>query len=240
MRDVYGIVLLNKPVGVSSHQASQQVKHIFDAKKAGHTGSLDVLASGLLPVCLGKATKWSQCLLNADKCYFVTAKLGERTTTGDIEGEVIESIPVKDIDCERLENVLSQFRGTIQQVPPMFSALKYRGVPLYKLARQGISIERQARTIHIYELDLTNFRENYFSLQVHCSKGTYIRTLVEDIGSALGCGAHVTELIRTGIGTYHISQAVTLDTLKSLLEEGGFKALDKFLTLQFAAGTLSV
>jgi tRNA pseudouridine55 synthase len=241
MRDVCGIILFNKPVGLSSHQVSQKVKQIFGAKKAGHTGSLDILASGLLPVCLGKATKISQYLLNADKYYLVTAKLGECTTTGDLEGEIIKKIPVGNIDIEQLKSVLSRFCGAIQQIPPMFSALKYHGMPLYKLARQGVSVERQARTVNVYELILTNLDESYFTLQVHCSKGTYVRTLVEDIGQALGYGAHVTELIRTGVGNYHASSMVTLNGLKALLAEGGYQTLDtKLLSMESALSHLPV
>lgn len=226
MRNIHGIVLLNKPSGLSSNQALQRVKKIFDAKKAGHTGSLDVLASGLLPICLGDATKFSQYLLEADKHYLVTAKLGIRTTTGDLEGEIIEEKPVAKISLKHLEETLGQFFGEIQQVPPMFSALKYKGTPLYKLARQGIEIERQPRTVSIYNLSLTHWENDTLSLQIHCSKGTYVRTLVEDIGQALDCGAHVTELIRVGIGHYHASQMITIDTLCSLFEEGGHQALE--------------
>ncbi len=190
-RDVDGILLLNKPLGISSNDALQKVKYLYKAAKAGHTGSLDPLATGLLPLCFGEGTKISAFLLNADKRYTVRIRLGETTATADAEGDVVERRPTDGITEEKLCEAVEGFLGEIQQLPPMYSAVKHEGERLYKLARRGIEVERKLRTITIYELNLTSFELPEFELDVHCSKGTYIRTLAEDIGEALGCGAHV-------------------------------------------------
>ena len=215
-----GIFLLDKPLHLSSNQALQRVKRIFRAKKAGHTGTLDPLATGMLPVCFGAATKFSQYLLNEDKSYLVKARLGETTTTGDLEGDVVlrRDVPVySEADIGR---VIDLYRGEIQQVPPMYSALKHNGKPLYEYARAGIEIERPARTVTIHQLDLLAFtaESNEFVLRVKCSKGTYIRSLLHDIGESLGCGAVVTELRRTQVGDFLEQDMVALDHLSELKE----------------------
>lgn len=226
-RNVNGVLLLDKPVGMSSNMALQIAKRLFNANKAGHTGSLDPLASGLLPVCFGEATKASGFLLDADKRYRVRCKLGEKTSTGDAEGEVIETRPVEGIDAARLEQVFARFRGEIEQIPPMHSAVKHQGQRLYKLARQGVEVEREPRTVVIHALTLLGVDLPYFGIDVHCSKGTYVRTLAEDIGEALGCGAHVTELRRLGVGPYDAAGMVDLDALKA--ESAEPAALDAHL-----------
>ncbi|MBN1684793.1 MAG: tRNA pseudouridine(55) synthase TruB [Gammaproteobacteria bacterium] len=208
-----GILILDKPVGMSSNQALQRVKKILGVKKAGHTGALDVLASGLLPICVGEATKFSQFLLEADKYYRVTAYLGKRTTTCDSEGAVIETRSISDITEEKLDHVLAQFRGEIWQVPSMFSALKHKGQPLYKLARKGIEIEREPRKVTIFELKKIKWAGHELTLEVRCSKGTYIRNLIDDIGKALGCGAYVLSLRRLEAGPYKSDQMITIDAL---------------------------
>lgn len=205
-----GLVIIDKPFGMTSNAALQKIKKILRVKKAGHTGSLDPLASGMLPICLGQATKFSEYLLNADKTYQVTAKLGVRTSSGDLEGEVVSTKPVPELTPELIENCLSQFRGDISQVPSMYSALKYNGLPLYLYARQGIEIPREARAITISELRLIEIKNNQIELFVHCSKGTYIRSLIEDIGEFLGCGAHVTHLRRLSVGAFKIEQMLEL------------------------------
>ena len=210
-----GVLLLDKPIGLSSNDALMRAKYLLLAKKAGHTGTLDPLASGLLPLCFGEATKFSQDLLDAEKTYEATVRLGVRTTTGDAEGEAIETLPV---DCDRaaLDAVLPQFRGPIEQIPPMYSALKREGKPLYEYARAGQTLERAARPVTIYVLEVTQCdlpAVPEFKMTVSCSKGTYIRTLAEDIGAALGCGAHLVALRRTGVGGLTLDDAVTLDQL---------------------------
>lgn len=234
-RDITGIVVINKPLGLSSNQVLQRVKRIFNANKAGHTGALDPEASGVLPICLGEATKFSQLLLDADKGYDTTATLGEIRSTGDAEGEVVETRPVPALDAPMLESVLSRFRGDVEQVPPMFSALKLDGRPLYELARQGMSeaemkavAEKKRRTIRIHELTLNAFTPATLDLSVRCSKGTYIRTLVEDIGEAIGSGAYVSRLHRTHSGPYSSDMMVTLEALEALAEQGE-SALDAVL-----------
>ncbi|MAT66452.1 MAG: tRNA pseudouridine(55) synthase TruB [Gammaproteobacteria bacterium] len=227
-RNVNGILLLDKPTGITSNEALQSVKRLFKARKAGHTGSLDPLASGLLPICLGEATKASGFLLDADKHYQVRCKLGEKTATGDAEGEVTETRPVEGIDAARLESVLAGFRGEIVQIPPMYSAVKHQGQRLYKLARQGVEVEREPRHVTIHKLILESMDLPFFDLDVHCTKGTYVRTLAEDIGEALGCGAHVTALRRLGVGPYDSEKMVTLEKLKEL-SEGSFEDLDALL-----------
>ena len=227
-RDVNGILLLGKPSGITSNDALQQVKRLFYAKKAGHTGSLDPLASGVLPICMGEATKVSAFLLNADKRYQVRCQLGVRTATADAEGEVVETRPVGSWTAEQLETVFDRFRGSIEQIPPMYSALKHQGQRLYKLARQGIEVEREPRPVHIYELTLTGQGDDWIDIGVHCSKGTYIRTLAEDIGEKLGCGAHVSALRRSMVGPYGDGQLVTLDQLQHL-KENDMPAMDDLL-----------
>ncbi|CAH9017843.1 tRNA pseudouridine(55) synthase TruB [Candidatus Nitrosacidococcus sp. I8] len=215
---IHGMVLLDKPIGMSSNAALQQVKRIYQVRKAGHTGSLDPMASGLLPICLGEATKLSQFILDADKRYLVRCRLGVTTTTGDAEGEIIKTTPVKTFDWEFIENTLKRFIGAQEQIPPMYSAIKYHGQPLYKLARQGIEIKRSPRKIIIYNIKLTEATETYLSLEVFCSKGTYIRTLVEDIGHALECGAHTTMLRRIQVGNFNSVDMISLSQLKDLAE----------------------
>lgn len=212
-RPVDGILLLDKPVGMTSNAALQVVKRLFRARKAGHTGSLDPLASGLLPVCLGEATKVSAYLLDADKHYRVRVRLGITTTTGDADGEVLETRPVGPFDPVRLEAVLAGLRGEIEQVPPMYSALHHQGQRLYELAREGIEVERAPRRVTIHALDLLAADGETLDLAVHCSKGTYVRTLAEEIGAGLGCGAHVAALRRTGVGPYGEEGMVTLAAL---------------------------
>lgn len=233
-RPVDGIILLDKPQGMTSNQALQRVKHLYNAEKAGHTGSLDPLATGLLPICLGEATKYSQHLLDADKVYRTRMRLGQKTTTADAEGEVVQERPVPVLSLEQIEQVLAQFRGTLQQVPSMYSALKKDGKPLYELARQGIEIAREPRTVHIYRLELLKVEPLYWELEVACSKGTYIRNLVEDIGEALGCGAHVAELRRLASGCFKLDEQLTLPYLQGLVEQG-FEALDDLLLAPWAA-----
>lgn len=230
-RIVNGILLLDKPIGISSNAALQKIKYLYSAHKAGHTGSLDLLATGMLPICFGEATKVSQFLLDADKRYFVVAKLGVVTNTGDAEGEVIVEQPVPALTEQLLETVLAKFRGSLQQVPSMFSALKHQGKPLYELARQGITIERPARPIQITELTLLNRTESTLTMEVACSKGTYIRTLVEDIGQALGCGAYVIELRRISVSGYNTKAMLTLQQLEVIKQQNpdNFSALDHLL-----------
>ena len=227
-RDIHGVFLLDKPQGMSSNDIMQKVKRIFQANKAGHTGALDPLATGMLPVCLGEATKFSQFLLDADKRYLVTAKLGERTDTSDAEGQIVESREVK-VKTPEILTALEQFRGNILQVPTMFSALKHNGKPLYEYARQGITVEREARPITIFELNFIEYNAPYLTLEVHCSKGTYIRTLVDDLGEVLGCGAHVTMLRRTAVADYPTEKMLDWHTLQSLAEQQDLALLDALL-----------
>ncbi len=228
LRDVHGIVLLDKPIGITSNGALQIVKRLFQARKAGHTGSLDPLASGLLPLCFGSATKVSAFLLEADKDYQVTVKLGEKTTTGDAEGEVISRRDASEVSDAAIAAVLPRYTGTIQQIPPMHSAIKQNGQPLYKLAHQGIEVERQPREVTIYALRLLRRDGDALDLAVSCSKGTYIRTLAEDIGEALGVGAHVSALRRTAAGPFQASQMVDMETLQAAAEQG-LAVLERFL-----------
>ncbi|OBW92679.1 tRNA pseudouridine(55) synthase TruB [Gallibacterium salpingitidis] len=227
-RDIDGIVLLDKPQGASSNHVLQQVKRYFQANKAGHTGALDPLATGMLPICLGEATKFSQHLLDADKCYLVTAKLGERTDTSDAEGQVVQQRAVT-VDLATILAALPHFTGELQQVPTMFSALKHQGKPLYEYARAGITIEREARPITIFSLEFIEYQAPYLTLSVHCSKGTYIRTLIDDLGEYLGCGAHVTMLRRTKVANYPYEKMVTIEQLAALAEQQDFIALDQLL-----------
>ncbi len=228
-RHVDGMLLLDKPAGITSNAALQEIKRLFQAKKAGHGGSLDPLATGMLPICFGRATKLSQGLLTADKSYVVTAKLGVKTTTSDAEGEIISERPVPEISKADLDQRLDRFRGVISQIPSMYSALKYKGQPLYKLARQGITVERKPRELTIHKLCILDLSDDLMQLEIHCSKGTYVRTLVDDIGEMIGCGAHVIALRRFRVGDFKESDLVTYEHLfqyRNDLEE-----LDKFLLL---------
>jgi tRNA pseudouridine55 synthase len=227
-RDINGVVLLDKSVGNTSNHALQRVKRLFDAKKAGHTGSLDPLASGLLLICFGQATKVAQYLLDNDKRYFVVAKLGQISSTGDIEGDIESFGSTNNIDKSSIRIALRQFIGEIDQVPPMFSALKRNGTPLYKLARKGIEVEREARVVTINKINILSYKEELLSLDVSCSKGTYIRTLVEDIGKALGCGGYVIELRRTGFAHFDIVESRTYEQLLELKKES-MESLDSVL-----------
>ena len=227
-RDVHGVFLLDKPKGMSSNDIMQKVKRLFQANKAGHTGALDPLATGMLPICLGEATKFSQFLLDSDKRYFVTAKLGERTDTSDAEGQVVETREVNVLE-EDILAALPQFRGDILQVPTMFSALKHNGKPLYEYARKGITVEREARPITIFELKFVEYQAPYLSLEVHCSKGTYIRTLVDDLGEVLGCGAHVSVLRRLAVGDYPVEEMMPIEELQLLAESFPQQELDRLL-----------
>lgn len=219
-RDVNGILVIDKPQGVTSNGILQQVKRLYGAAKAGHTGALDPLATGVLPLCFGEATKFSQMMLDSDKAYITTAKLGIRTETGDSEGAVVEEKPVPALTEAQVEAVLENFRGDIQQVPSMYSALKHQGKPLYEYAREGIVIDRPARPVTIYELKLLAVREQELDLAVTCTKGTYIRSLVEDIGEALGCGAHVSALRRTLASGYTLANARDVKDLEAMRERG--------------------
>ncbi|RQZ31021.1 tRNA pseudouridine(55) synthase TruB [Burkholderia sp. Bp9090] len=216
-RALDGVLLLDKPVGLSSNDALIRAKRLLLAKKAGHTGTLDPLASGLLPLCFGEATKFSQDLLEADKTYEATMRLGVRTTTGDAEGDVLDT---RAVECDRaaVEAALARFTGEIVQVPPMYSALKRDGKPLYEYARAGQTVEREGRNVTIHALDLLACELPDVTFRVTCSKGTYVRTLAEDIGEALGCGAHLTMLRRTGVGALTLEHAVTLDALSDAAE----------------------
>lgn len=227
-RKLNGILLLDKALGVSSNKALQDARFLFQAEKAGHTGSLDPLASGMLPVCFGEATKVSAFLLDSDKRYLTTATLGYVSTTGDAEGEKINPRPVPELTDAVIDAMLARFRGEIQQVPPMYSALKKDGQPLYKLARQGLEVERAARRVTIHSLRLLERTATTLTLDVVCSKGTYIRTLVEDIGEALGCGAYVSMLRRESVEPFGSLPMYTLERLRALAEQGR-EALDAVL-----------
>ena len=226
-RKLNGILLLDKPSGISSNKALQQVKKIYHAQKAGHTGSLDPLATGVLPICFGEATKVSAFLLDADKRYRVKIKLGEKTTTADAEGEIIETRPLDKITESSIVALLPGFTGEIEQLPPMYSALKHQGERLYKLARQGVEVERKPRTITIYSLELIRYELPFVELDVHCSKGTYVRTLAEDIGERLGCGAHVAELRRSAVGSFD-GDPVSMEMIHAAAEQGA-DSLDALL-----------
>ena len=219
-RALHGVLLLDKPLGWTSNDALQKAKWLLRAEKGGHTGTLDPLATGLLPLCFGAATKFSQVSLDADKAYRATLKLGQRTSTGDLEGEVIEQRPVVDIDRAAIDAACARFTGTIDQVPPMHSALKKDGKALYEYARAGMEVERAPRRVTIHAIDVIDWQpaDAMLVLDVRCSKGTYVRTLAEDIGTALGCGAHLAALRRTGTGTLRVEDALTLDQLEAMDE----------------------
>ena len=214
-REIDGVFLLNKPLGFSSNQALKKIQWLFNAKKAGHTGTLDPMASGLLPICIGEATKFSNRLLEANKTYIATVQLGLTTTTGDQEGGVVSQKEVV-LKPNQLQETLQKFTGDITQIPPMFSALKFEGKPLYEYARQGIEIERKPRPVTIYDIKLNKIEESIVILEVICSKGTYIRTLAEDIGHALGCGAHLKGLERTQTGNFQLPDALTIEALEAM------------------------
>ncbi|MED5621659.1 tRNA pseudouridine(55) synthase TruB [Ideonella sp. BN130291] len=223
-RAVHGVLLLDKPLGLSSNDALQKAKRLFRAEKAGHTGTLDPLASGLLPLCFGAATKFSQVSLDADKRYLATLKLGQTTTTADAEGELLRERSVVGLTRAQIDAACLRFTGTVDQVPPMHSALKKDGKALYEYARAGIEVERQARRVTIHSLAVVDWQADQLTIDVRCSKGTYIRTLAEDIGEALGCGAHLSALRRTASGGLSVADAVTLDALQ-LMDEAARDAL---------------
>ncbi|KOC91331.1 tRNA pseudouridine(55) synthase TruB [Winslowiella iniecta] len=223
-RDIHGVLLLDKPQGLSSNDVLQKVKRIFNANRAGHTGALDPLATGMLPICLGEATKFSQYLLDSDKRYRVIARLGQRTDTSDADGTVISERPL-NFSQQQLDEALDSFRGETQQVPSMYSALKYQGRKLYEYAREGIEVPREARSIVVYELQFIRWEGDELELEIHCSKGTYIRTIIDDLGEKLGCGAHVIMLRRLQVATYPIGNMVTLEQLKDLLEQANAEGI---------------
>lgn len=224
-RDVHGILLLDKRLGVSSNRALQEVRHLFNANKAGHTGSLDPLATGLLPLCFGEATKVSALMLDDNKRYQVVIQLGVMTDTGDAEGVVIETKPVPDLSVDEIQACLKTFAGEIEQIPPMHSALKYNGKKLYELAREGKTVERKARRIFIFDLKILDFFQDRLTLDVFCSKGTYIRSLAEDIGHTLGCGGTVNALRRLEAGQFGIEDAKTIEQLTAMNEQDLFQCL---------------
>lgn len=232
-RDVDGILLLNKPIGLSSNKALQAARNLFKANKAGHTGSLDPLATGLLPVCFGEATKFSGYLLDASKTYRAICQLGQTSTTGDGEGELSPALSV-DVSETQLQQVIQQFIGKIQQIPPMHSAVKHQGERLYTLARQGIEVERKSREIEIYSLDVVSFEGDKLELDVHCSKGTYVRTLAEDIGNELGCGAYLAALERTGVQPFWGMKSYTLDELRDIEDDENQQLDDCLLPMEAA------
>lgn len=215
-RDIHGVLLLDKPGGLSSNDALQKVKRLYRANRAGHTGALDPLATGMLPICLGEATKFSRYLLDTDKRYRVIARLGQRTDTSDADGQVVEERPV-NFSAAELAQALESFRGETQQVPSMYSALKHQGRPLYEYARQGIEVPREPRPIVVYELLFIRHEGDELELEIHCSKGTYIRTIIDDLGEKLGCGAHVIFLRRLAVGRYPTERMVTLEQLNALV-----------------------
>jgi tRNA pseudouridine55 synthase len=232
-RPIDGVLLLNKDTGMTSNDALQKAKRLFFANKAGHTGSLDPLATGVLPLCFGEATKFSQYLLNADKTYSSTFRLGIKTETGDCDGEIVEVKDASHITQTMVEDVLPQFRGLIKQIPSMYSALKYQGKPLYKWAREGVTVPRESREVTIYSYEMTEFRENgehpEIEVEVHCSKGTYIRSLAEDLGALLGVEAHVSRLHRRSAGPFVEADSVSLQTLVDTRGEGEPEQLDHLL-----------
>lgn len=228
-RDVHGILVLDKAAGLSSNAALQEIKRLFGARKAGHTGSLDPLATGVLPLCLGEATKVSQFLLESDKAYRATIRLGVRTDSGDREGTVIEEAGEVSVSEQELADALQKFEGEIEQLPPMYSALKVDGVPLYKIARKGQTIDRESRQVTVYKIELVNFDGVDLVVDIDCSKGTYIRALADDLGQILGCGAHVTELRRTQAGAFSEEDCVTREVLEEEQKRSGEQSLDRYL-----------
>jgi tRNA pseudouridine55 synthase len=220
-RDVHGVLLLDKPPGMTSNEAPQTVKRLFNARKAGHTGSLDRPATGMLPICLGEATKFTSYLLNADKRYLTVCQLGVETTTGDAEGDITGTREVPKLTAKKLRGILDSFKGEIRQLPPMHSALKHKGQRLYKLAYQGIEVERKPRTVTVYDIRLISHEGTRLEIEVHCSKGTYVRTLVQDIGRRIGCGAHVAGLIRTSVGPFDREDMISLEEIRTRSGQGG-------------------
>jgi tRNA pseudouridine55 synthase len=225
-RNVHGILLLDKPAGYSSNQAVQKVRWLFQARKAGHTGSLDPFATGMLPICLGEASKTAGFMLDAAKTYIATAHLGQATASGDIEGDIIREMPVPDLSAEAIERAFSTFRGSIEQIPPMYSALKLDGQPLYKLAREGKEVERQPRTLTIHSLELLSWETPVLEFRVHCSKGTYVRTLAEDIAGAMGSCAHLKALRRLEVGPFQEQGMIDLQAVERAAEN---RSLDSLL-----------
>lgn len=224
-RDIHGVLLLDKASNASSNDVLQKVKRLYQANKAGHTGALDPLATGMLPICLGEATKFSQYLLDADKRYRVIARLGQRTDTSDADGNLVEQRQI-NFTQQQLESALEYFRGETQQVPSMFSALKYQGRPLYEYARQGLTVPRQARRIEVFELKFLRCQDQQLELEIHCSKGTYIRTIIDDLGEMLGCGAHVILLRRLQVASYPQQSMVTLQQLQDWVAEAEQTGVD--------------
>ena len=229
VRNISGIVVLDKANGLSSNAALQEVKRLYEANKAGHAGSLDPLATGVLPVCLGEATKVSQFLLDSDKRYRARIKLGIRTDTGDSEGSIIERNEGIRVSREAIERALTKFKGEVEQVPPMHSAIKMNGVPLYKLARKGIAVEREPRLVTLYQICIVEFVNSELELEISCSKGTYIRTIADDLGQILGCGAHVIELRRTQAGVFTEKDSISSEELALEKENRGLDKIDQFL-----------
>lgn len=229
VRNISGIVVLDKANGLSSNAALQEVKRLYEANKAGHAGSLDPLATGVLPVCLGEATKVSQFLLDSDKRYRARIKLGIRTDTGDSEGSIIERNEGISVSRKAVERALTKFKGEVEQVPPMHSAIKMNGVPLYKLARKGITVEREPRLVTLYQICLVEFVNSELELEISCSKGTYIRTIADDLGQELGCGAHVIELRRTQAGVFTEKDSISAEELALEKENRGLDKIDQFL-----------
>ena len=229
VRNISGIVVLDKANGLSSNAALQEVKRLYEANKAGHAGSLDPLATGVLPVCLGEATKVSQFLLDSDKRYRARIKLGIRTDTGDREGSIIERNEGISVSRKTIERALTKFKGEVEQVPPMHSAIKMNGVPLYKLARKGIAVEREPRLVTLYQICLVEFVNSELELEISCSKGTYIRTIADDLGQELGCGAHVIELRRTQAGVFTEKDSISSEELALEKENRGLDKIDQFL-----------
>ena len=229
VRNINGIVVLDKANGLSSNAALQEVKRLYEANKAGHAGSLDPLATGVLPVCLGEATKVSQFLLDSDKRYRARIKLGIRTDTGDSEGSIIERNEGISVSRKAIERALTKFKGEVEQVPPMHSAIKMNGVPLYKLARKGITVEREPRLVTLYQICLVEFVHSELELEISCSKGTYIRTIADDLGQELGCGAHVIELRRTQAGVFTEKDSISSEELALEKENRGLDKIDQFL-----------
>ncbi|MEM7220889.1 MAG: tRNA pseudouridine(55) synthase TruB [Pseudomonadota bacterium] len=224
-RDISGVLVVDKEQGCTSNDVVQRAKRLFNARKVGHTGSLDPLATGVLPLCFGEATKFSQFLLSSDKVYRARILLGVRTASGDAEGEVLEERPVPELTASDIDAALEGFRGEIEQIPSMYSALKHNGQPLYKLARQGKEVEREPRKVHIFSNELESFDGTSMVLRIHCSKGTYVRSLAEDLGEQLGCGGHVTELRRLQAGPFGVDDMVTFDQLEAAKGEGDVAVL---------------
>lgn len=238
-RNINGIVVLDKAKGLSSNAALQQVKRLFEANKAGHTGSLDPLATGVLPLCLGEATKVSQFLLDSDKKYRARIRLGIRTDSGDCEGNEIERHTDFNVTRREVERTLKRFEGDIDQIPPMYSALKVDGVPLYKMARRGETIEREPRRVTVYSIELTDYAETELEVEIACSKGTYVRTIADDLGQMLGCGAHIIALRRTQAGVFTEADCVTRETLEAEKEETGLSGIDcRLIPMDEAIGDL--